>query len=132
MGDSLMNIFGEAARAFRFLEAGVVGMIEDFRLRVESLQFGSGATISGALYGSKTWNIASTADNGVAETTLTVSGATFSHKCIGASVDSLTSAWTFDCGVSAANTVYVRALNRSGGTSDPASGTLSVILMQAS
>jgi len=81
------------------------------------------------LSASKTWDIPDTADGAVQQTTITVTGAVIGDPVSVGMGPIVGFAWMLAGQVSSANTVTVTALNKTGGNSNPASGTLYVTVM---
>jgi hypothetical protein len=81
------------------------------------------------LTGSTTWNIPNTADGGVEPATVTVTGARVGDFA-SASLSTLPANWFLQATVTANDTVSVIAYNRTGGASDPGSGTLRAMVVK--
>ena len=82
------------------------------------------------LNGSVQWNMPSTADNAIASTTVTVTGAAVGDPVL-ASLSTLGNVGALvSAHVISANTILVIVLNKSGGPIDPAAGTLNVVVMK--
>lgn len=88
-------------------------------------------TVVAGLTGSKTWDVGELADNGEATTTCTVTGASLGDTALAGLTSLDEVGWEIHAMVSSADTVCVRITNRSGGTIDPASGTLNCIVWAA-
>lgn len=73
-----------------------------------------------------TWDIPNTNDGSVQQTNITATGAAVGDSVIAGHTILVGTAWLLTGEVSAANTVTITALNKTGGADDPASGTLSV------
>jgi hypothetical protein len=79
--------------------------------------------ITAILTGTNTWDIGNTANGGVVSRTVTVTGAVTGDPCC-AGLTTLPVNWEINCQVSSTDTATVIAINRTGGNSDPASGTV--------
>jgi hypothetical protein len=79
--------------------------------------------ITAILTGTNTWDIGNTANGGVVSRTITVTGAVAGDPCI-AGLTTLPVNWEINCQTSGTDTVTAIAINRTGGNSDPASGTV--------
>lgn len=84
-----------------------------------SLQVGGGATVTGILTGSVSWDPASIAHLNVASTTCTVTGAAVGDPCFVQSQFPGNTQMIVTCVVTSANTVTLYVMNHSGGNLDP-------------
>jgi hypothetical protein len=84
-----------------------------------------------ALLGSATWDPASVADGAIASTTVTVTGAVAGDVALASHPGITVAGAILHAQVTAADTVTVTLLNKTGGALDLASGTLRVRVMKA-
>lgn len=87
------------------------------------ISIGGGATITKVLTSTAALNFPSVGSNGMAELTMTVTGAAALDTVIMGAPAAFESGFTFVGFVSAANTVTVRIHNNNGGSVDPVSAT---------
>jgi hypothetical protein len=85
--------------------------------------------ITAILTGTNTWDIGNTANGGVVSRTVTVTGAVTGDPCC-AGLTTLPVNWEINCQVSGTDTATVIAINRTGGNSDPGSGTVRATVFQ--
>lgn len=112
----------DAAGAYAWAEMGLAALDS----RYVNVTGGAVTVISGTA----TWNIGNIASGTrAAGQNVTVTGAALGDPCIGG-LTSLDESWAIDCNVTAANIVTCTAVNTSGGTVDPASGTLRATCFQ--
>ena len=90
---------------------------------------GTGHDITTIRTGTDTWDIANTVDDDTATKTVTVTGATTSMVVIGCQLNTLPAGWHITGTVTSTNTVTVTATNKTGADSNPASGTIRVVVM---
>lgn len=95
------------------------------------LKIGGGAAIKKVLSATAVYDPASLADGAVATTTVAVTGATVADSVARASLSTITAVgWIVSAMVTAADTVAVTIMNKTGGVVDLASGTLRVAVTQ--
>jgi hypothetical protein len=139
LGGSTSNTFPKAANFYSrsagsgdrhiYLEDSSNG--ELFVVKGDGVSVGGGATVKKILSATATYDPPSTAADAIWSTTVSVTGATVSNSAARASHQSITTAgWILYASVTAADTVTVTGLNKTGNSVDLASGTLRVVVEQ--